>query len=118
MAYTTVLMEIQEHIAVITLNRPPMNSINLGMREDLDTALTELEKDESIRVVIITGAGDKGFCAGMDVGDVGNLYNGPDAIELFNRIDRLPEAGDCGAERLHPRRRVRAGPGLPLSLHG
>jgi enoyl-CoA hydratase/carnithine racemase len=91
MAYSTVLLEIQEHIAVITLNRPPMNTINLGMREDLDSAFNELEKDESVRVVILTGAGDKGFCAGMDVGDVANIARGPDAIELFNRIDRFPK---------------------------
>jgi enoyl-CoA hydratase/carnithine racemase len=89
MAYSTVLLDKQDHIAVITLNRPPMNSINLAMREDLDTAMTELEKDKNIRVIVITGAGDRGFCAGMDVGDVGNLANGPDAIELFNRIDRF-----------------------------
>jgi enoyl-CoA hydratase/carnithine racemase len=91
MAYSTVLLEKQEHIAVITLNRPPMNSINLGMREDLENTFNELEKDEQIRVIILTGAGEKGFCAGMDVGDVANLNKGPDAIELFNRIDRFPK---------------------------
>lgn len=91
MAYTTLLVEIQEFVAVVTLNRPPMNSINLAMREDLDSAFNALEKDEQVRVIVLTGAGEKGFCAGMDVGDVANLAKGPDAIELFNRIDRFPK---------------------------
>ncbi|HQL82447.1 MAG TPA: enoyl-CoA hydratase/isomerase family protein, partial [Spirochaetota bacterium] len=91
MAYTTLLVEIQDFIAVVTLNRPPMNSINLAMREDLDSAFNALEKDEQVRVIVLTGAGEKGFCAGMDVGDVANLAKGPDAIELFNRIDRFPK---------------------------
>jgi enoyl-CoA hydratase/carnithine racemase len=91
MAYSALLVEIQDNIAVVTLNRPPTNSINLAMREDLDSAFTALEKDGQVRVVILTGAGDRGFCAGMDVGDVANLAKGPDAIELFNRIDRFPK---------------------------
>ncbi len=91
MSYTAILLDKQDHVATVTLNRPPTNSINMGMREDLDRVLTELENDGNVRAVIITGAGEKGFSAGMDVGDVGNLYNGPDAIEIFNRIDRFPK---------------------------
>lgn len=91
MDYSTILIEKNDFIATITLNRPPVNTINMGMREDLDKVLTEFEHDGGVRVLVITGAGEKGFSAGMDVGDVGNLYNGPDAIEIFNRIDRYPK---------------------------
>jgi enoyl-CoA hydratase/carnithine racemase len=91
MNYTAILLDKQDHVATVILNRPPTNSINMAMREDLDRALTELENDADIRAVIMTGAGEKGFSAGMDVGDVGNLNNGPDAIEIFNRIDRFPK---------------------------
>ncbi|MBN2078078.1 MAG: enoyl-CoA hydratase/isomerase family protein [Spirochaetes bacterium] len=90
MGYTAIALETREFVTRITLNRPPANSINLAMREDLDRAFSEMETDRDTRVVLITGAGEKGFSAGMDVSDVGNLYNGPDAIELFNRIDRYP----------------------------
>ena len=90
-SYTAITVENENFITKITLNSPPTNSINLAMREDLDRVFTEMEQDRDTRVVIITGAGEKGFCAGMDVSDVGNLYNGPDAIELFNRIDRYPK---------------------------
>jgi len=89
MSYSTITFEVNDHVAVITLNRPPANSINRGMREDLDNAFNEIEGNSDARVIIITGAGEKGFCAGMDVADVANLHNGPDAIELFNRIDRF-----------------------------
>ena len=89
MSYSTITFEVNDHVAVITLNRPPANSINRGMREDLDNAFNEIEGNSDARVIIITGAGEKGFCAGMDVADVANLRKGPDAIELFNRIDRF-----------------------------
>ena len=91
MTYTAITLETTDHVTRITLNRPPANTINLAMREDLDRAFTVMETDRGTRVVLITGAGEKGFSAGMDVSDVGNLYNGPDAIELFNRIDRYPK---------------------------
>jgi enoyl-CoA hydratase/carnithine racemase len=91
MGFSNITVSTQDFISTITLNRPPTNSINLGIREELDRAITDMEQSRDTRVVVITGAGDKGFCAGMDVSDVGNLYNGPDAIELFNRIDRYPK---------------------------
>ena len=68
-----------------------MNSINLAMREDLEGALTRWKRTSMSASSSLTGAGDRGFCAGMDVGDVANLGKGPDAIELFNRIDRFPK---------------------------
>jgi enoyl-CoA hydratase/carnithine racemase len=91
MDYKNISVSTSDFVSTITLNRPPTNSINLGMREELDHAVTEMEKSRDTRVVIITGAGEKGFCAGMDVTDVANLYKGPDAIELINRIDRFPK---------------------------
>ncbi len=89
MAYTSITAEYDDHICTVTLNRPPMNSIDMTMREDLDRVLTEIEGDENTRVLVITGAGEKCFCSGMDVADVVNLYNGPQAINIFNRIDRF-----------------------------
>ncbi|NMB66027.1 MAG: enoyl-CoA hydratase [Spirochaetes bacterium] len=88
MGGNTVLIEINNFVATLTLNRPPTNSINMSMRVELDELLNQCENNNDVRVVIITGAGDKGFSAGMDVSDVANLHNGPDAIELFNKIDR------------------------------
>jgi enoyl-CoA hydratase/carnithine racemase len=89
MEYQSIDLDQKDYICILTLKRPPINSINLRMREELDYALSELENRKDIRVLIITGAGEKGFSAGMDLSDVGNLNNGPHAIEIFNKIDRF-----------------------------
>lgn len=91
MEYSDIKLELEGHVAVITLNRPPTNSINLGIREQLDHAIIELEKNSDVRVVVFTGAGEKGFCAGMDVTDIANLNNGPSGISVTNRIDSFPK---------------------------
>jgi enoyl-CoA hydratase len=56
-----------EGIAKLTLNNPPLNLVTLEMTEHLIGALDELEGDEAVRAVIVTGAGDRAFCAGSDV---------------------------------------------------
>lgn len=88
MNYSNIIVSTQDFVTTITLNRPPTNSVNLGVREDLDKAITELEKSRETRVVIITGAGEKGFCAGMDLSDVANISKGPDGNKIMNAISR------------------------------
>ena len=51
----------------MTLNNPPLNLVTLEMTERLIEALDELERDEAVRAVVVTGAGRKAFCAGSDV---------------------------------------------------
>lgn len=89
MEYQNITLEQKDYISILTLNHPPINSINIGMRVELDHALNELESKKDIRVLIITGAGEKSFSAGMDLSDVGNINNGPHAIDIFNKIDRF-----------------------------
>ncbi len=68
MSYEEILMEKDGGIATITLNRPDrLNALTHKMRGELREALQEADADESIRVVIITGAGS-GFCAGAELG--------------------------------------------------
>ena len=68
MSYQTVLLEVRDGIARITLNRPDkLNSFNVQMHEELRDAL---EKLTNARVLVLTGAG-RGFCAGQDLGDRG-----------------------------------------------
>jgi methylglutaconyl-CoA hydratase len=65
--YSTLLLEYRDAIATITLNRPDKrNAISAAMIADLQSALDAIEKNHSIRVAILTGAG-KAFCAGMDL---------------------------------------------------
>ena len=63
----TVLLEVQDHIATITLNRPgALNAFNTEMRREMAELWREVEQNDDIRVGIVTGAG-KAFCAGMDI---------------------------------------------------
>jgi enoyl-CoA hydratase/carnithine racemase len=88
MGYSNILVSTSDFVSTITLNRPPMNSVNLGIREELDQAVSELELSKDTRVIIITGAGEKGFCAGMDVSDIANITKGPNGNDVLNKIER------------------------------
>src|SRR5207245_5484293 len=64
--YSTLLLDITEKVATLTLNRPEKrNAISTQMMAELQTALDQIEKTHA-RVAIVTGAG-KAFCAGMDL---------------------------------------------------
>lgn len=64
----TLLFDVQDHIATITLNRPEaMNSIDPETRAELHDAWRRIKQDDSIRVAILTGSGDKAFCTGSDL---------------------------------------------------
>jgi crotonobetainyl-CoA hydratase len=67
-AAPAVLATRNDHILTITINRPEArNAVNAAVHVGIGTALDEAEADPDIRVVIITGAGDKAFCAGADL---------------------------------------------------
>lgn len=69
MSYNTVLLEKNEHIGIITLNRPKvMNTFSTEMAKEVNQALIELDNDPNIRVVVVKGAG-RAFCVGIDVSD-------------------------------------------------
>ena len=64
----TVLVEHRGHVMVVTLNRPEArNAVNAALALGVGNALEEADRDPEIRVVVITGAGDKAFCAGADL---------------------------------------------------
>ncbi|HWJ02317.1 MAG TPA: enoyl-CoA hydratase/isomerase family protein, partial [Verrucomicrobiae bacterium] len=70
MAYDTLLLEIEDGIATITLNRPKvLNALNSQVFNELAQVASELGADDAVRVVIITG-GDKVFAAGADIGQM------------------------------------------------
>ena len=68
-SYETILFEVADGIATLTLNRPDkLNSFNTHMHSEIADALIKVEQDDDIRCLIITGAG-RGFCAGQDLSD-------------------------------------------------
>jgi enoyl-CoA hydratase len=67
-SYQDVELEIKEGIAIVTLNRPKArNAFNRGILEGLYEAASHIQSEPSISVVILTGAGDQAFCAGIDL---------------------------------------------------
>ena len=96
-SYETLLVEKQDRVAVITINRPDKrNALNIKTREEGAALLDELRNDESIRVVVFTGAGDKAFIAGADIAE----FAGRTSItqrdvmmgrSLFTAIDSFPK---------------------------
>jgi enoyl-CoA hydratase/carnithine racemase len=94
---TTVLYESREGVATVTLNRPERrNALNTALLKELLTALAAAREDPEVRVVILTGAGDRAFCAGADLGGIA-AGAGPielheerrTFVEVFTTITRL-----------------------------
>ena len=70
MSYNNILIELENKLATITINRPKkLNALNKETIEELHQAFSYLEKDESIRVIMLTGSGDKAFVAGADISE-------------------------------------------------
>jgi cyclohexa-1,5-dienecarbonyl-CoA hydratase len=90
MAYKHIQAELKEGVATLTLNRAPVNILNIEMMEEINTYLEGLKKEKSLKLLIIQAAG-KAFSAGVDVGEhMGDMA--PKMIETFDRIFRLMDA--------------------------
>jgi enoyl-CoA hydratase/carnithine racemase len=95
MGYETLVLAREESYAIVTLNRPPANAISEALVRELNDALNAVRDDDSVRSVIITGAGEKIFCGGADLG---SAFSGGD-VEAFirfgngvmRRIERFPK---------------------------
>src|SRR5215471_16515679 len=71
MAFDNLLLERDGAVATITINRPTvLNALNSATLDELRRAILELKADDDIRVVIITGAGEKSFVAGADINEL------------------------------------------------
>jgi len=88
MSYEGILFEKKDSIATVTLNSPDkLNAISTKMRESLMVASDEISKDDSIKVVILTGAG-RGFCAGADLGELISMT--PVEPTVYDRLQGPP----------------------------
>jgi len=95
--YETLLLERRGRVAIVTINRPDKrNALNIKTREEGAAILDELRADDSVGVVVFTGAGDKAFIAGADIAE----FAGRTAItqrevmmgrSLFTAIDSFPK---------------------------
>jgi enoyl-CoA hydratase len=82
MPYETLLVERDGPVAVITINRPKaLNALNAQVFKEMLAAFDELEPDHTVRALIITGAGDKAFVAGADIGELAALPDVETAVQ-------------------------------------
>ena len=73
MEYKNIIFNIEEEIATITFNRPKvLNAMNFEVLTEILDATTICEKDDKIKALILTGAGDKAFVAGADISQMQN----------------------------------------------
>ncbi len=74
----------EEHLAIVTIERPPVNALNKQVLGELQDIFNELAEDKSISAAIITGSGKKAFVAGADIGDMPSL-----TVETGKQLDQL-----------------------------
>jgi enoyl-CoA hydratase/carnithine racemase len=80
-----VLYETRNRVAYITLNRPEaMNALNTEVRQGISDSLRRFREDAEVWVAIITGAGDRAFCAGADLKEMSNTLSSEAASGSFN----------------------------------
>lgn len=85
MAFKNILLEKKDGVAKITINLPPLNILDIPTLEEMSQALAELKDDDEVKVVAITGSGDKAFSAGVAVGDhLGDKL--PKMVEVFHQL--------------------------------
>lgn len=98
MEFQNLLYRVEEGVATVTLNRPEkLNALNQATLADLERAFDALEADSAVLAVILTGAGEKAFVAGADIGELAGLgaAQGKEFAQkgqvLFARIERSPK---------------------------
>lgn len=92
----TAHLKRADAVAVVTIDNPPVNVIDAPTRRDLHAILDELETDPDLRAVVLTGAGDRAFCAGADMREEAELQ--PETVRQFlaedngvyDRLEALP----------------------------
>ena len=93
--FETILVDKDGALGIITLNRPSvLNALNTKLLAELSFALLELERNADVRAIIVTGAGEKAFAAGADIGELnalGGAVAGADQARMGQSITRQIE---------------------------
>ena len=121
MTYETLIYEVRERIATLTLNRPDrLNALNDALRDDMYDAITKAAADPSVGALIVTGAG-RGFCSGGDVKGMSERNDAGEGKNLGERMapkrDRIILAlQDCPKPIIAAVNGAAAGAGMNLAL--
>jgi len=90
---------IEDGVALVTLNNPPLNLVTLELTRQLDGLARRLAADPSVRVLVLTGAGSRAFCAGSDINEFPRMMEAGVVVpqklarenEAYSRIDDFPK---------------------------
>ena len=97
----SILVERAEHVATVTLNKPEkMNALDLAMWRELAQAFHDLSADDSVRCIILRGAGEKAFSAGADIEEFERERNSAEKSRAYSRVTQAALAAI--AECRHP----------------
>src|SRR5919112_15288 len=96
---------VAEGVALIELNDPPANTYSYEMMQEIDAAVLAARMDSSVHVIVITGAGEKFFCAGANIGMLKDAdptfkyYFCLHANETLNRLEQTPKLAIAAFDR-------------------
>lgn len=98
MTEPVVLVERRGTVAIVTMNRPQaMNALSTALRAALADAFRTLDADPEIAAIVLTGAGDRAFTAGLDLKELGTMQGGVfDAVSADPRANPVAAIGACG----------------------
>src|SRR5436189_4999550 len=97
MSASLINYEVREAIGLVTLNDPPANTYSFEMMQQLDARILEARMDEAVQVIVITGAGEKFFCAGANIAMLSEVtpefkyYFCLHANETLSRLEQTPK---------------------------
>lgn len=97
MSFENIILEVENEIATIFFNRPKaLNALNNALFDELNTALDQIMDTPAIRVLILTGSGDKAFVAGADITELNQMnplqakYFSRKGQKIFSKLEGLP----------------------------
>ena len=86
MPHAAIIYTKKDHMAHVTLNRPETNNIiNQQLAQELEDVCRQINQDDDIYVVVVTGAGDKSFCGGSELDIKEHRYSPADAVASIDR---------------------------------
>jgi enoyl-CoA hydratase len=116
-SYEAIRYELADGVATVTLNRPDvLNAMNNPMRAELLEVFTRLRSDEAVRAVVVTGAGERAFCAGADIREFLEPPVPTRFREERRRLDFRREMDRCPQPIIAAIRGFALGGGLELAL--
>lgn len=100
MVFENLIFIKENGVGTIIINRPEKrNALNRKTRQEIRQVLNEIDRDQDIRVMVITGAGDKAFISGADIQDFKDLYDTP--LKMYNYVSTLGQQLFTDIEKLN-----------------